>query len=296
MSEFEGANYQVPSQGPEDNNMGNDQADDVLGLDQQIKLTKRSKVATLNQERVLGKTGLPYIVKSHQKVGRILKKNDKRKPKTKQDKYDHEDQNLASVLQFYQLWCHTLFPKANFKDCIQLLRGVGHRSKAVKVYRQELLERELYKMKIEKGIIDVPDPSYAIDVNGPEQEEVATEQGGENGYNDSDDDFAFMNRSNGLFVGNDEELYTTPPNEPEKENQPENQAQQDPVQISVPPHDFGASNPIQKPSLTQFSDDDFSDEETFLSTKAKPQEEIPENEEFEENHDEELDIMNELGM
>lgn len=297
MSEFESANYHVPLDTQEDQNRMNDpprptetdDQDELLGLDQQLKISKRAKVAKLDQERLMGKTGISYIVKNHQKVNRIIKKNDKRlKPKSKQEKYEHESQNLASVLQFYQLWCHTLFPKANFRDCLQLIRAASKRSPGLRIYRRELLDREIYKLKVEKGVIDVPEPENAIDVPQHQNNNYHDEHGDENNeasneqYN-VDDDFSFMNRGNALFVGNeDEELYTTPPEQ--DHDMPDNLAPQE-----------GTDTDKVTSHAPNGNDDEFSDDDRFLLAN-----DIAFNREERSNdyddHDEELAIMNELGM
>ncbi|CAI5757733.1 unnamed protein product [Candida verbasci] len=137
--------------------------DDILGLDKQIKLKPRKKVAKLDNDRIFSQNGLPYIIKNHSKLIRTIQKNDKSFKKeqqrypnkfTKQHKLDHEYNNLVSILQFYQLWCHGLFPQAAFKDCIHLIRILGSKSPQLRQYRHQLIEQELYKIKVSKGIID----------------------------------------------------------------------------------------------------------------------------------------------
>ncbi|CAH6718381.1 chromosome segregation in meiosis protein 3 [[Candida] jaroonii] len=188
-------------------------SEDILQLDQQVKVVNRKKVAKLDQDRILGPKGLPYIVKNHQKLNRVLKKKH-----TSKSKIDNELQNLASVLQFYQLWCHTLFPKAKFKDCVSLIRGLTNRSPGLRIYRKELIEQEIMKLKVEQGLVDPEElqrqqekiDEVLNDQNNDPAEEVV-----------SDDDFMQPLRMarNNIFVDDEEEdLYTnaavTAPSDP----------------------------------------------------------------------------------
>ena len=127
---------------------------DLLGLDKPIKLKTRAKIAKVDNQRIFNHNGIPLLVKTHSKLLRTLKKNDKnfysepRSSISKSQKFEHEYENLSSVLQFYQLWCHGLFPKATFKDCIHLIRALGARSPQLRLYRRELIAAELHKLKV----------------------------------------------------------------------------------------------------------------------------------------------------
>lgn len=144
--------------------------EDILGLDKPIKLRTRAKIARMDNARIFSPNGLPYIVKNHGKLIRTIQKNDKkfysnpRNSISKTQKFEHEFDNLSSVLQFYQLWCHGLFPKANFKDCIHLVRSLNGKSAQLRLYRRELINAELHKLKVAKGII-------VEDANNPEDQE-----------------------------------------------------------------------------------------------------------------------------
>ncbi|KAI5958180.1 CSM3 [Candida theae] len=141
----------------------------LLGIDGPLKLKTRKKIAKIDDDRILhNPRGLPHLIKNQQRLLRIIQKNDKEfnrqereklsvKPNYKtsrQAKHDHEYKNLVSILQFYQLWCHGMFPKANFKDCAYLVRSLGHKSSQLRLYRREMIEKEIYKLKVAKGIID----------------------------------------------------------------------------------------------------------------------------------------------
>lgn len=196
------------------NNLEPQGNDDILGLDKPIKLTTRAKIAKVDNDRIFNdQKGLPNLNKNYQKVVRTIRKKDKEfqrvsKP-SKSAKYQHEYDNLESVLQFYQIWCHNLFPKARFKDCIQLLRRLGRTSPQLKLYRRELVELELNKIRVEKGIID--DNQLSDDDIYTTAAEVPIVANENEDDEDEEDDWSFMNvrpkhkRSNGLFVDDDED-------------------------------------------------------------------------------------------
>lgn len=252
-------------EGPEPQN------DDILGLDKPIKLTTRAKIAKIDNERVFNEKGLPYLTKNHQKVVRTLRKKDKEflkvsKP-SKSAKYQHEYDNLETVLQFYQIWCHNLFPKARFKDCIQLLRRLGRTSSQLKLYRRELIELELNKIRVEKGIID--EHHSDDDIYATPAEPVVVEN------DDDEDDWSFMNRPknkrrNGLFVDEDDEDEEDPPLISNDTNLP-----------------IASSNPT---ALEEDSDDPFSDDPDLISTVH---EEIPDEQDFQDDND--MELMREFG-
>lgn len=165
----------------------NDSSNDnnILGIDEPLKLKSKKRIAKVDNERVLNKPqGLPYLIKNHHRLGRIVEQRDKKFAKQelrklqsihhsyktpRQLKYDHEVETLGSILHFYQLWCHGMFPKANFKDCAYLVRNLGHRSSQLRLYRRELIEKEIFKLKVSKGIID-------------ESSEVATRESESDGF------------------------------------------------------------------------------------------------------------------
>ncbi|RLV95633.1 Chromosome segregation in meiosis protein 3 [Spathaspora sp. JA1] len=202
--------------------------EDILGLDQPLKLKKRAKIARIDNQRIFNPNGIPYIIKNHSQITRTISRNDRHFQKkyplaSKGQKLEHEYNNLVSVLQFYQLWCHGFFPKANFKDCIQLIRGLGGKSPQLKLYRRQLIEVELNKLRIEKGIVEsVPEPIDveqgevgAFDV--PDVSMTSANNTGAEAMNDDDedDDWDFMNVAaprNRLFVDDDDEddLYQVP--------------------------------------------------------------------------------------
>ncbi|KAI5966415.1 CSM3 [Candida pseudojiufengensis] len=161
-------NQSEPDPNALSNPIGDPLVDPSLGLDS-VKIRPKRKIAKIDNDRILyNKKGIPYLVKNHQRLNRIIAKNDKEFQKSEHNKasvnrnyrtptqlkYDHEYSNLTSILQFYQLWCHGMFPKANFKDCAYLIRSLGHKSSQLRLYRRELIDKEIHKLKVSKGIID----------------------------------------------------------------------------------------------------------------------------------------------
>ncbi|KAK6454557.1 replication fork protection component Swi3-domain-containing protein [Scheffersomyces xylosifermentans] len=293
----------------EQNANGNNPNDEVLG---EIKLTKRLKIAKIDNDRIFNKQyGLNYIVKNHSKLIRTLKRNDKmfqkkaadtnRKPSSSA-KNEHEYNNLSAVLQFYQLWCHGLFPKANFKDCIHLVRALGSKSPQLRIYRRELIEREIYKLKVKQGLEESNNEPMAesseihIDVENSIAGNRTTNQTDEP---NSNDDFMNSEPSNGLFVGDDDEddLYHTPSTSMIQNNTAVS------GKIDTTLTTTGTVSVLPDGNNTaDISDDAFSDDdEAFLSVVSKSNvEEEPtmeELEEFENARDEEdMELLREFGV
>lgn len=279
-----------------------DQIDDELGIDQTIKLKKSYKRAKIEDDRLLNRpNGLPYVIKNHSKVSRIMKRNDKILAKNlskdpsmsssrkKVLKYENEYKNLEAVLEFYQLWCHGLFPKANFKDCIHLLRSFGMKPGPLKIYRQGLMKTALDNYRRDHGII-VEEPNDPIPknsdiyVNNDEQNPAnySDEElyGNPTNNDGSDHEFDFMNQ--GLFVREDEDQPAADITE---------KLPIDSIPSNPPKSDDVAINPPE-------SDDPFSDDDELdlaLNKSSQKQEEIPEDfpdpDDIEETYDAELEVM-----
>lgn len=267
---------------------------DDLGIGEAIKLSSRSvKRAKIDDQRIFDKhKGLPYIIRNHPKLLRTLHKREKAKKALSashraQMKHDAEFDNLGTVLNFYQLWCHGLFPKANFRDCIKLVRQYGsHQSRVsqLSIYRRELLDREIEKLKVKKGIITedkalLDDEEIYAEPTAAHTEPTAPGPAENVGAIDDDDDWSFMNvtraSTNGLFVGegDEEETHSSPQTQ------------------DIPP-----SLPARAPVA---SDDDFGDSDddmfTRLATSGPAEDEYPDADDV-DDHDAEMDVMREMGM
>lgn len=256
-----------------------DNIDDDLGIDQTIKLKKTFTRAKIEDDRLLNRpNGIPYIIKNHQKVSRIMKRNDKflaknlsKDPKMSSSrkkvlKYENAYKNLESVLEFYQLWCHGLFPKAKFKDCVHLVRAFGAKPGPLKIYRQGLIKTALDNYKREHGIIvESSDPvpkNSDIYVDNDQENSNEEELYGNPTNNDlSDHEFDFMN--GGLFVRDEDEEPVLPA-----------------AKVSVD----------KAPEL----EDSFSDELEQALHKDSEQdipEQFPDLDDIEESYDAELEVM-----
>lgn len=87
---------------------------------------KRKPVARLDEARLLGKNGLPQLIKDT--------KNFKLKGK------GHEAADLDRVLQVYQFWSHRLYPKTRFKETVDRVEKLCHSKRmqvALSVWRDE---------------------------------------------------------------------------------------------------------------------------------------------------------------
>lgn len=199
-----------------------DQDDNFLGLDQAVKLNNRTKVAKIDNERIFNsQRGIGYVACNHHKVIKIIKKNDRHLNKKLRSsglchesirnmKCENELNNLSLILQFYQLWCHRLFPKARFKDCIQMLRGFSNRAGQLKLYRRDLIENEIQREKVKQGMIseeqDIYSNSGFSGENIEETRSKMTHAEDDNRKQEfSDDEWDFMNKNTAqtLFVDED---------------------------------------------------------------------------------------------
>ncbi|KAH9063301.1 replication fork protection component Swi3-domain-containing protein [Lactarius vividus] len=87
---------------------------------------KRKPIAKLDEARLLGKNGLPQLVKDTKNF----------KPKGK----GHEAADLDRVLQVYQFWTHRLYPKTRFKETVDRVEKLCHSKRmqvALSVWRDE---------------------------------------------------------------------------------------------------------------------------------------------------------------
>ncbi|KAF3991085.1 hypothetical protein FT663_01792 [Candidozyma haemuli var. vulneris] len=252
--------------------------EDTLGLDKPMKLGRVSKFPKITDELLFNPTrGLPQITKNYKKLSRSIKKNDKRlhdklktetsKMAVKRAKVEAEFENLGNVIQFYQFWCHGFFPRANFNDCIRMLRT--YKSARLKEYRRSLLDNELHKLKVAKGIITEGDEEQGLQAEldnddlyaapgTADGETSSVPQANLNNGSDleeDDGDWGFMNvngsNTNGLFIGDDD-------------------------------NDLESERPVDR----------------FDDAQPKPQEydEYPPEDDIEDDYEEEFAAMREMGM
>lgn len=282
-----------------------DQEIDNLGLDKPIKLGRVSRIPKITDELLFDRTrGLPPVIANYPKLSRTIKKNDRKLgEKLKKGafskhvahlmKVEAEVKNLESVLQFYQLWCHGLFPRATFADCIKMLRN--YKSFRLKEYRRELISQQIHRLKVENGLIiddgnasdnqsdddlyqpnndiaavDVADPTHTVD--------------GADVDDDDEDDWGFLaapRRSNGLFIGDDED---------EEEDIPlPTNTHHSTEKTTDPTETVGVGKPQAARSNPASSKNNLIEEEY-------PEEELNQAEEPDSQYDEEYEIMRQMGM
>lgn len=282
---------------------------DSLGLDKPIKLGRVLKIPKITDELLFDRNrGIPYVIQNYQKVSRGIRKNDKQfsqkakelklsKAALHQLKVESEMKNLESVLQFYQLWCHGLFPRATFTDCMQMVRK--YKSARVKIYRRELIEKEIHDQRIKEGIITedaAPEGENGIDeddlYDAPDNgmaavdEEVEKAKGAND--DDSEDDWGFLSvrrRPNGLFVGDDEESGNED-GEEGNNGQDREEGENTPKDSNT---ESSSSSGLKKTQNPIIDDDEFDDDDFDYSALPNPKTQV---EEFED----ELEIMREMGM
>ncbi|ODQ57999.1 hypothetical protein WICANDRAFT_80161 [Wickerhamomyces anomalus NRRL Y-366-8] len=172
----------------------------------------RKRINNLNESHFLGIKGLSYIKKNQKQI---------------RSKLNHKDdyKNLTNLLNFYQLWGHSIYPKANFKDFLDMTVKVGSKSKLLKRQRQDWLNQE---MGVEK-YSSLKNEGLQQDIDNPQDRDNVNNQGSDDEMNDNnnndddDDDQVVKQRSKGnrLFVAEDEsddddDLYAVPKRRVEK--------------------------------------------------------------------------------
>lgn len=190
--------------------------DDILGLDSntadEVKIRRVRVAHKLNAELLASKRGLPHIRQTMKKFRFKSKKEVAKKygysPESRSVPFTktHYYENLSRVLRVYQLWGHSIFPKAKFYDFARLI-DKPMRDRRIKELRDKYILEDMERMH-PQGIelesrgfddIDAGDLSDTEMVSGnPEKSVVENIQGA------PDVEIA----SNSLFVG-DDDLYTT---------------------------------------------------------------------------------------
>lgn len=71
---------------------------------------------------------------------------------------NHEEQDLNLLMKTYEYWCHRLFPKFSFDDCLARIEGLGHKKPLqthLKKIRMDMLQEESQASdKEEEALID----------------------------------------------------------------------------------------------------------------------------------------------
>ena len=118
--------------------------DDLLGVDQEVK--QRKKRVKLDEESLQSLNGLNKLLISSKKI----------KFKGK----GHEMEDLSNLVQFYQLWAHKLYPKAQFEDFIVIVEKLGHKT-TVQELRKSFFSNREDSFNYDDGLIEeVPEDIY----------------------------------------------------------------------------------------------------------------------------------------
>lgn len=256
---------------------------DDLGLERPIKLGHTLRIPKLTDELLFDNIrGLPQIRNNYSRLSKALKRNTKKyaeklassKAAAHQAKVACESENLQKVLLFYQLWCHELFPRATFHDCLKMLRA--YKSSTLKNYRRELLDNEIRRLKIEQGIIvegqEDAHPQNELYESNPQSPGIGEDEQADPNHDDSDEeDWGFLSvkrrNTNGLFIGEDDEDDDVAPAVPRPSNE-------------VPSEAVDNFNDFDEEQLNDF-------DEAQLLSHQQPDD---------DKYDEELAIMREMGM
>ncbi|RVD85246.1 uncharacterized protein DFL_003572 [Arthrobotrys flagrans] len=97
-----------------------------LGVDEEIKIRTRKPKVKLTEDRLLGPDGIPYLQEHAAKKIKFKGKG-------------HEISDLEKLLKFYQIWADNLYPKARFKDAIDMIEKMGS-SRGMQRRREEWIE------------------------------------------------------------------------------------------------------------------------------------------------------------
>jgi len=79
------------------------------------------------------------------------------------------------LLNYYQLWMHDVFPKARFRDCIEMTEKVGHQAQ-LRVMRKQWIEETKPRQAVQ--------PNEEEDLDGLEElQSMEREQTGQSSWN-----------------------------------------------------------------------------------------------------------------
>lgn len=111
----DGENLELSNEGVETNQEKNEDENDDAQEEERKQVKPKRVVrhprATLNAELLKGPKGLGNLEKCFERVQFKGK--------------GYEEQDLNVLLKTYEYWCHRLFPKYPFKDCIDKIEKLG---------------------------------------------------------------------------------------------------------------------------------------------------------------------------
>lgn len=101
-------------------------------IDEEVKITKqRRKIPKLDTDKLLSEPGLPKI--------RNVLRTGELKGKLRWKGKGHEFSDTARLLNFYQMWLDSLYPRAKFMDAVQMVEKAGH-TKKMQMYRKSWID------------------------------------------------------------------------------------------------------------------------------------------------------------
>jgi replication fork protection complex subunit Csm3/Swi3 len=245
---------------------------DILGLDEEVKITKKRKpVAKLDEARLLSQPGIPKL--------RALARSKSIASKLRLKGKGHEYSDAAKLLSYYQLWLDNLYPRAKFADGLQLVEKVGH-SKRMQVMRREW--------------IDEGKPGYGEDLQdrasssgeGEKDENGAVIEGGDNQFNNKQPE-AGLKESTGdsvfdnLDEGDDDLFFADANAKTSMNNDNGNEPDEDELEALLAEDTSKRDSPPQLMQLTSNEDEDDDDNLDALLAEGDEERNRP-GEEFKE--------------
>lgn len=117
-----------------------------------VATTRRVQVKLTADKLMDEANGIPYLAKTAKKHLRISKS----KPAL---------DNLNNIVKFYQIWAHRAFPRAKFKDFIELSRQLGKKDRILRDYRMSLIRKDMGIEPI--GEDDIVTSTLNTDITNP---------------------------------------------------------------------------------------------------------------------------------
>jgi len=235
-----------------------------LGIDEEVKVRKpRAPIAKLDENRLLSDKGIP-------RLRRITKERLRFKGK------GYEFQDVSRLLNTYQLWLDSLYPKANFADGITIIEKLGHK-KRIQVMRKEWIDEDRPKPVVEEeedggfvvgdggGKAEGGEVDGDVMMGGDDREQVGA-RNESNGNGESQ--VIGQLRSSSLLMLDDEELYaemdgSTPAAKPTETQEPD----EDELDALLAEESTIARPAVSHPAAQKVPDhgDDFADDEEAMA-------------------------------
>lgn len=184
-------------------------SDNVLDLDVLKLKGVRKATVVLGEDQLLSTQGLPYLRKH-------VSSRVKFKDSSKKSSYQTEHDNATKLLQFYQLWAHNLYSKANFKDFVSICynKHTLHTGR-LSHYRKQWIKDEQDKFFARKEEEEYRKESGTVDA----PKTPPTQSSPARSISPSSDPSIFSN-TNGLFVQDNDDLYEERSHYEHEETQP----------------------------------------------------------------------------